>query len=200
MTNLPVTGSFSITATFGQTGSYWKNGHKGIDIYSDNYDIYATCNGTVRVVSYDDSGWGQYISIGDDKGYRHIFCHLKKGSVKVKPGDKVTPLTVIGTMGSTGNSTGIHLHYQVNDSNDNPVDPTKFIGVPNRKGTYKSEEFIILSEFKDEKKISPWAENAVKIVADEGIMVGDNDGYFRPKNYITREEVAVIIAKLLERK
>lgn len=199
MTNLPVTGSFSITATFGQTGQYWKNGHKGIDIYSDNYDIYATCYGTVRVVAFDESGWGQYVSIGDADGYRHIFCHLKKGSVKVKVGDSVTPLTVIGTMGSTGNSTGIHLHYQVNDKNNNPMDPTAFIGVPNRKGTYKSEEFIIMN-FKDQNEIAEWAEDAVIKVANEGIMVGDKNGNFRPNDNLTRQEAAVIIAKLLERK
>lgn len=196
MTNLPVTGTFSITATYGQSGQYWKNGHKGIDIYSDNHNIYATCYGTVRVIAFDENGWGQYVSVGDENGYRHIFCHLQKGSVKVKVGDTVTPLTVIGTMGSTGNSTGTHLHYQVNDKNNTPVDPTAFIGVPNRKGTYKSEQFVISTAFKDQNEISPWAEDAVNKLADEGIMVG-SDGYFRPKDNITREEFAVVIAKLL---
>ena len=62
MTNLPITGAFSITATYGQTGIYWKNGHKGVDFVADNRNIYAPCDGTVRVVAYDSSGWGQYVS------------------------------------------------------------------------------------------------------------------------------------------
>lgn len=53
MTNLPVTGTFRITATYGQRGPYWKDGHKGIDFTDNNHTIYSTCYGTVRVVSYD---------------------------------------------------------------------------------------------------------------------------------------------------
>lgn len=59
------------------------------------------------------------------------------------------------------------------------------------KGDYKM--------YKDDAKISKWAKNAVYNVKKEGIMVGDADGSFRPKDNLTREEAAVIVAKLLER-
>ena len=101
MTNLPITGAFSVTAIYGQTGPYWTNGHKGIDLVASDRRIFSTCNGKVRLVSFDETGWGQYVSIEGDEGYRHIFCHLVKGSVTVKAGDRVTPLTVLGTMGAT---------------------------------------------------------------------------------------------------
>ena len=65
MTNLPVTGKFSITATYGQDGALWKNKHRGIDFAAENRSVYATCDGTVRVIAYDEGGWGRYISIGD---------------------------------------------------------------------------------------------------------------------------------------
>ena len=110
MTNLPITGIFSITATFGQKGSYWTNGHKGVDITCTNRDVYATCDGVVRVIAYDSGGWGQYVTIGESNGNIHIFCHLVNGSVKVKRGERVNRTTKIGIMGSTGNSTGVHLH------------------------------------------------------------------------------------------
>ena len=203
MTNLPVTGVFSITATFGQTGKYWANGHKGLDIICANHNIYATCDGTVRVVAFDVNGWGQYVSIGDSAGNKHIFCHLVKGSVKVKVGQKVNRSTLIGTMGSTGNSTGTHLHYQINNSNNVPINPCPYLGVPNKKGTYNSKDFEIKENtdmtFKDEAKIASWAKKAVDYVSDRGIMVGDEKGNFNPTKSLTRQEAAMIISRILEK-
>ena len=65
MTNLPISGIFNITATYGQKGKYWANGHQGLDFTCANRTIYATCDGTVRVVNFDGDGWGHYVSIGD---------------------------------------------------------------------------------------------------------------------------------------
>lgn len=200
MTNLPISGQFNITAIFGQQGKYWANGHKGVDITSKNKSIYATCDGTVRVVAYDKDGWGNYISIGDANGQRHIFCHLD--SVFVKKGDKVSRKTVIGIMGTTGNSTGVHLHYQINNSKDTPIDPCVHLGVPNKVGAYNSEDYHIggkAMNYKDENKISSWAKESVEKVTKLGIMNGDTNGNFNPKANITREEVAVIVANLLDK-
>ena len=196
MTNLPVSGTFTITAVYGQSGSYWKNGHKGIDFVAANKNIYSTCDGTVRVVAYDKGGWGNYVSVGDSEGRRHIFCHLS--SVSVKPGDKVTRTTVLGIMGQTGNVTGVHLHYQINDSDNNPINPAAYLGIPNKKGNYNSKDYAIM-EFKDQNEIANWAKKAVQTVSDLGIMEGDPDGNFRPNSSITRQEIAVVIAKLLEK-
>ena len=57
MTLLPVTGAFSVTAVYGQKGSLWRDGHKGIDFAADDRRVYATCNGTVRLVAFDEGGW-----------------------------------------------------------------------------------------------------------------------------------------------
>lgn len=194
MTNLPITGVFNITATYGQQGKYWANGHKGLDITCANRTIYATCDGTVRVVAYDANGWGYYVSIGDSQGRRHIFCHLVKGSIKVTKGQKVNRSTVIGTMGTTGNSTGIHLHYQINDANGNPINPCPYLGVPNEKGKYNSANYQIDKEefkYKDDSSIADWAKNAVYELHSKGIMTGDTSSNFNPKNKITRQEAAV---------
>ena len=201
MTNLPISGTFNITATFGQIGQYWANGrHKGVDITCGWHDIYATCDGTVRVIAYDEGGWGQYVTVGDGNGDIHIFCHLVKGSVLVKSGDKVNRETKIGTMGTTGNSTGIHLHYQIN-RNGQPINPCDHLGIPNEKGTYNSNDYKIEEEsdmtFNDNGKIASWAKTAVDKISDIGIMIGDEKGNFRPKSNLTREEAAVIIERLL---
>lgn len=200
MTNLPITDDFTVTATYGQKGDYWVSGHQGIDIVAPNKTIYATCDGTVRVVNYDKGGWGRYVTIGDDNGLVHIFCHLENNSVRVKPGDKVNRTTVIGIMGTTGNSTGVHLHYQIN-RNGVSINPCDHLGIPNKKGKYNSKNYEIREEtnmYKDDDKIAKWAKDSVYYAKDKGYMVGDADGNFRPKDPLTREEMAVILKKLDE--
>lgn len=203
MTNLPITGIFSITATFGQKGSYWTNGHKGVDITCTNRDVYATCDGVVRVIAYDSGGWGQYVTIGESNGNIHIFCHLVNGSVKVKRGERINRTTKIGIMGSTGNSTGVHLHYQINNSLGAPINPCNHLGIPNVKGVYNSADYQIKENddmtFKDNDKIAGWAKKAVDRVSDAGLMLGDDKGNFNPKSALTREEMAVILERLLDR-
>ncbi len=202
MTNLPITGEFNVTATFGQKGKYWASTHKGIDLTCSNRTIYATCDGTVRVISFDEGGWGRYVTIKSDTGTTHIFCHLVDGSVQVKSGQRVNRLTKIGIMGTTGNSTGVHLHFQINNADGEPINPCDYLGIPNKVGKYNSKDYEIGGndlKFKDEKNISNWAKDAIKKVSDAGIMNGDDLGNFNPKNNITREEVAVVIARLLDK-
>lgn len=199
MTRLPVTGAFSVTAVYGQKGSYWKDGHQGIDFAADDRRIFATCDGTVRLVAYDAAGWGQYVSIGDAEGRRHIFCHLVKGSVTLKAGDKVTPLTVIGRMGDTGNVTGIHLHFQLQEG-EKVIDPTDYLGIPNRVGSYHSKDFeeADAMAYRDENEIPVWAKDAVETVTEKGWMLGDDQGNFNPNDPVTRAELAVVLARMTE--
>lgn len=66
--------------------------------------------------------------------------------------------------------------------------------------TYKGETKVAnKTKFKDEAKMSKWAIDSIKKVSDAGIMNGDTDGNFRPKDTLTREEAAVIVAKLLDK-
>lgn len=195
MTNLPVTGSFTITAVFGQSGKYWKNGHKGIDFVAENKNVYCTCDGVVRVVGFDKNGWGNYVSVGDGFGRKHIFCHLDK--VLVKEGEKLSRTSVIGIMGATGNVSGLHLHYQINDGNNIPVDPSGYMGLENKKGSYNSKEFNAMA-YNDQHKISDWAKKSVARVTELGLMVGDENGNFNPEKNITRQEVAAVISRLVD--
>ena len=208
MTNLPITGNFRVTCEYGRKGNLWSSGyHKGIDIVSDNRNIYCTCDGTVKTVSFDTSGWGQYIRVQENTTKNiHIFCHLVTGSQNVKVGQKISRNTILGTMGTTGNSTGVHLHFQIEKSNTDRtvLDPTEWLGIPNKVGQYNSKDYQIdndsakekqnkLTKFKDSLKIGAWAKDYVNKVVNAGLMVGDGLGNFNPQKFITRAEMASIV-------
>ena len=76
------------------------------------------------------------------------------------------------------------------------------MGIPNQKGTYNSKDFEIKEVedmvFKDDAKISAWARDAVNKVSDAGIMLGDDTGTFRPGDPVTREELAVVLARAMK--
>lgn len=98
--------------------------HKGID-FAGNEDgnIIATASG---IVSWSDErhGYGQLIEINHGDGLKTRYGHNKKLLVKV--GDVVTKGQVIAKMGSTGRSTGPHVHYEILHNNKQ-VNPLKFV-------------------------------------------------------------------------
>lgn len=112
-------GYHRMTLPFGdQTlrGSAYK--HKGVDLtgnpdVSGGYDdILAFASGTVITAGWHkDCGYWVRIDHGD--GIFTRYMHLKKGSLKVKVGDKVTKGQTLGIMGATGNVTGRHLHFDI---------------------------------------------------------------------------------------
>jgi murein DD-endopeptidase MepM/ murein hydrolase activator NlpD len=102
----PVRGG-SISSGFGRR---WGRQHKGIDITSSNKAIRAADNGRVVSTEWRDD-YGKVVIIDHDNGYKTLYAHLSKVSVDV--GDVVERGDRIGTMGSTGRSTGVHLHFEV---------------------------------------------------------------------------------------
>lgn len=119
------TGDFSWPAVGGYLsspyGPRWGSFHKGIDIARpSNRNIIASDNGVVEKVSYG-SGYGNYVVVNHNNGYKTLYAHLS--SVSAYVGKTVPKGAVLGTMGSTGRSTGVHLHFEVikNGSNINPA-------------------------------------------------------------------------------
>lgn len=144
MTNLPVSGSFRITCEYHRRGKWAAGHHTGIDIVSYNRLVYGTCNGVVHRVGFDKS-YGNFIVVyNESDDTYHWFCHLAKYNVKV--GDKINRSRVIGVMGSTGNSTGVHLHFEIRlscNKYDMTSNPATYMGVPNKVGYYHSDNFSI---------------------------------------------------------
>lgn len=103
-------------AEFGRT-------HWGIDINTYRGEpVYATADGVVAWAYYDTSyGMGRTVKICHTSGWCAIYMHLD--GFAVSQGDSVTAGATLGYADSTGNSTGDHLHYQINRPGGVPVDP-----------------------------------------------------------------------------
>ena len=85
--------------------------HKGIDLHIKSNDtIYAAFDGKVRLTSYEARGFGNYIIIRHPNGLETVYGHLNKSLVK--PDEVVKAGDPIGLGGSTGRSTGPHLHFE----------------------------------------------------------------------------------------
>jgi murein DD-endopeptidase MepM/ murein hydrolase activator NlpD len=123
--------------------------HNGTDIiYTGGTErgIYAPYAGTVTYAGPsktkksdgEPSGFGYYVKIThriNGVFYSSLYAHLVKGSLKVKQGDKVKAGDVLGTMGTTGMSTGVHLHWEIwkgqthgwSDNGKGFVEPIEFM-------------------------------------------------------------------------
>lgn len=104
--------------------------HKGIDIgYGFGKPILAAANGKVVERAYEPLGLGNYIVVRHNYGFITKYAHMN--DVYVDEGDIITQGQVIGAMGSTGLSTGPHLHFEVRIGSQ-VVDPEKFLNVRKR--------------------------------------------------------------------
>ena len=98
--------------------------HAGIDFTAPRgVEVYATANGVVEAVNTEIWGYGQHILINHGNGFTTLYGHLSK--FKVKRGQKVIRGQLIGLIGSTGKSTGPHLHYEVH-KNGEKLNPAYF--------------------------------------------------------------------------
>jgi murein DD-endopeptidase MepM/ murein hydrolase activator NlpD len=105
-----------------QQGQRWGKAHKGIDIARpSNRTIKAADNGKVVSAGNGGDGYGNKIVIDHENGLRTVYAHLD--SIGVSVGQTVSQGSAIGVMGSTGNSTGVHLHFEVykNGALQNPL-------------------------------------------------------------------------------
>ena len=105
-----------------------KKHHNGTDIVPGNIKgpVYIEAAFPGRVIyagpskvkksNGEPDGFGYYVKIAsliDGEWYSHLYAHLEKGSLQVKSGDKVVAGKVLGKMGTSGMSTGVHLHWEI---------------------------------------------------------------------------------------
>ncbi|HYR50792.1 MAG TPA: peptidoglycan DD-metalloendopeptidase family protein [Candidatus Eisenbacteria bacterium] len=99
--------------------------HTGIDMVEPfGSPVFAADDGVVALVGASSSGYGNFVVIAHSGGLDTLYGHLSAALVRV--GDRVTQGTAVGLEGSTGNSTGAHLHFELR-INQRPVDPTPYL-------------------------------------------------------------------------
>lgn len=138
---LPYKGEVRVSSPFG-----WRtlNGkrvyHKGIDLVGTDKKVRAVVGGVVgqSIIITDPtsrtSEWGNYVRVDGEDGRLYYYCHLAKRLVS--RGDKVAVGDALGIEGSTGKSTGSHLHLEVRE-NGKSIDPTAIIGIKNVVGAVR---------------------------------------------------------------
>src|SRR3569832_60382 len=111
----PVRTTVSFTSGFGVRSDPFHAGaamHPGIDLAGAyGTPIYATAEGTVLRAGWNCGGYGNLVEIDHGRGITTRYGHMS--AILVHPGDHVTRGQQVGRMGSTGRSTGNHLHYEV---------------------------------------------------------------------------------------
>ena len=119
--------------------------HGGVDLVGINTDqgigteVIAVHSGKVvrsRIVTARNDAtwqWGNYVAIAGDDGVTIYYCHLAQRNVKV--GQRVNAGDCIGVEGSTGQSTGVHLHFETRRGATR-INAADYLGIPNAAGTY----------------------------------------------------------------
>ncbi len=207
--------TYKITSSFGWridpvTGE-GSGEHKGIDLvlwrgFGAIAQVCAAWDGVVYAVRDGVEGFdksrsaGNYVIIDHGDGLVTRYYHLAHKSVRVQPGDKVTPGQVIGVMGSTGYSTGAHLHFQLEIAGV-PIDPEPFItgevpDMPSEDSSGGGEDQFVDDNNMDNTP-ADWAAEAVQWAQENGILYGDETGNLRLHDPCTREMMLVFLHRAL---
>ena len=98
--------------------------HSGVDLREEwGEPVHVTAAGVVTVAG-PTGGYGNMVEVDHGGGFSTRYGHLS--SISVAPGQQLSPGAVLGRVGSTGRSTGPHLHYEVRIDGD-AVDPSRFL-------------------------------------------------------------------------
>lgn len=138
---LPYKGEVRVSSTFGWRMLSGKRVyHKGIDLVGTDKTVRAVVGGVVgqSIIITDPtsrtSEWGNYVRVDGEDGRLYYYCHLSERLVS--RGQRVTVGDALGIEGSTGKSTGSHLHFEVRE-NGKFIDPTPIIGIKNIVGAVR---------------------------------------------------------------
>jgi murein DD-endopeptidase MepM/ murein hydrolase activator NlpD len=111
-----------VSSEFGQR---WGKGHQGIDVAADRgVPVYAAAPGEVIYAGSTLGGYGNAVIIRHDQKTSTLYGH--NSALKVRKGDEVKHDQMIALLGSTGRSTGPHVHFEVRDS-DNAINPREVL-------------------------------------------------------------------------
>lgn len=124
----PVVGKAEISSEFGVRSNPFGGGsyevHEGMDFVGEQGDIIAATGDGVVTLAGANGGYGNTVTLDHGHGYETLYAHMSE--VRVKVGDRVKRGQIIGYIGSTGRSSGPHLHYSVY-KDEKAIDPRKVL-------------------------------------------------------------------------
>ena len=148
---LPYQGEVRVSSPFGWRTLFGKRVyHKGIDLVGTDKTVRAVVGGVVgqSTIITDPknrtSEWGNYVRVDGEDGRIYYYCHLSQRLVS--RGDKVSVGDALGIEGSTGKSTGSHLHFEVRE-NGKSIDPTAILGIKNIVGTVRETKTAVRTNY-----------------------------------------------------
>jgi len=123
---MPITGTATVTSRFGLRRDPFRRVpalHSGVDLKAAyGSSVVATAPGTVVKAGWDGA-YGRSVEIAHDNGISTVYAHMRK--ITVKFGQRVAKGDIVGLLGSTGRSTGPHLHYETRIGG-RAIDPARF--------------------------------------------------------------------------
>lgn len=199
MAQLPLRGNVRVTSAYGRrtdpiTGAAgtW---HGGLDLVASDRAVMAAVGGTVAVsqIVTDRTNptwqWGNYVAVLGDDGCVIYYCHLAERHVTV--GQRVAAGDVIGIMGTTGYSTGVHLHFEVRDKANTQQNAADYLGIANAVGAVEP----VAATAAD----TAWSDEAVAWAVENEIIYGDGNGNLMLDEPCTRRQMVVFLHRLYQR-
>ncbi|PZO61375.1 MAG: hypothetical protein DCF15_00080 [Phormidesmis priestleyi] len=127
----PVVGSAEVSSEFGiRSNPFGGSGfevHKGLDFVGEQGDIIAAAGDGVVTLAGQNGGYGIAVTLDHGNGYETLYGHMSK--LRVQAGDRVKSGQIIGYIGSTGRSSGPHLHFSLYKG-DIAIDPRTVLKLP----------------------------------------------------------------------
>lgn len=174
--NSPYEGDFRVTQ------AYKGSAHKGIDLVGvTSKKLYSTVDGIIDAVGWDVNpkdpsdkryGMGLRVRIKEDlTGHMYYYAHCSE--VYVKQGQRVKQRDLVAKEGSTGHSTGSHLHYEVRKTPKSTtfLDVSKISEIPNRIGRYTQEEEEEMPKvYNTIEEMPSWAQPTMRKLLDKKFL------------------------------
>ena len=114
LSNLPAHNGFYLRPIAGGRKSRGIHGYNGVDLASScGLPVFASADGQVLIARSSgwNGGYGRYLAVSHSNNTQTLYAHLKE--IMVSPGETVRQGAIIGLIGSSGNSTGCHVHFEV---------------------------------------------------------------------------------------
>lgn len=135
--------NFRVGSGFGDSsGAHAGQHHPGVDLVaSTGTPIFSATDGRV-IIAGPYFGYGNLVMVRTSSGQRVLYAHQSR--ILVRRGQRVAAGELIGRVGSTGYSTGSHLHFEVRNQRNRPVDPLQYLGLTRFKMQRLADELARL--------------------------------------------------------